>query len=239
MHQFLKNERNCFIIKFKRLLAYTLALTLLGGINFPISHAALDQDQPAAPTGNDPDLTRLNAINQHIADDIAVTEEDMDDMGIDQPELDGFPPAESTNHLTTFVSAFGDWHDRFSHNMGLPVNTGNISHETIFLSMTNLYQRVAAFEDMVFIFVLCSTEPPRTAIQGLINRGIPVPANVMTTLPYFVRNDIFIGMPRDQQNDLLTIIGHNRDDITQSPLARAFYASAHYLFNRLIQIANM
>ena len=79
----------------------------------------------------------------------------MDDMGIDQPELDGFPPAESTNHLTTFVSAFGDWHDRLSHNMGLPVNTGNISRETIFLSMTNLYQRVAASEDMAFIFVLC------------------------------------------------------------------------------------
>lgn len=238
MYQFLKNERNCFIIKFKRLLAYTLALTLLGGINFPISHAALDQDQPAAPTGNEPDLTRLNAINQHIADDIAVTEEDMDDMGIDQPELDGFPPAESTNHLTTFVSAFGDWHDRFSHNMGLPVNTGNISRETIFLSMTNLYQRVATFEDMAFIFVLCSIEPPHTAIQRLIDRGLPVPARPVETLCASVRNLFLREITQDQQTDLLNVIAYNRDT-TQSPLARAFYASAHYLFNRLIQIANM
>lgn len=225
-------------MKFKRFLTCIMAFTLLCGINFPISHAALDQDQPTAPTGNDPDLARLNAINQHIADDIAATEEEMDNMSIDQPELDGFPPVESTNHLTTFAGAFRVWNSSHSHNMELPENTGNIDPTTIHQSMTTLYRYVTESNDMAFIFVLCSIEEPRTAIQRLIDRGIPVPANIMTTLPYFVRNLFLRGIPQHQQTTLLDVIEYNRY-ISQSPLAREFYAAAYYLFNRLIQIANM
>ena len=225
-------------MKFKRLLAYTLVLTLLGGIITPVSHANLDQDLPAASAADD-DLTALNTIQQDHAAMEADARVHLDALRATYPNLfDGFPSLESITQLATFHRIFSAWQRRFSPNMNIPADVVNIGFFETVLSLSNLHFK-ATTRNSLFLFALCSTEPPRTAMQGLINRGIPVPANVMTTLPYFVRNDIFIGMPRDQQNDLLTIIGHNRDDITQSPLAREFYASAHYLFNRLIQIANM
>ena len=224
-------------MKFKRLLAYTLALTLLGGINFPISHANLDQDLPAASAADD-DLTALNTIQQDHAAMEADARVHLDALRATYPNLfDGFPSLESITQLATFHRIFSAWQRRFSPNMNIPADVVNIGFFETVLSLSNLHFK-ATTRNSLFLFALCSIEPPHTAIQRLIDRGLPVPARPVETLCASVRNLFLREITQDQQTDLLNVIAYNRDT-TQSPLARAFYASAHYLFNRLIQIANM